>query len=56
MKWLIFTLICFCITPVMFELAGMQRGYDAIGGEVLIPLFPMLLYGIAQDLKGDVKE
>lgn len=51
MKWLLFTAICFVITPYAFYWADLQRGYDATGSEIFIPLIPFLMYGIVKHIK-----
>ena len=39
-KWvLVFSLICLILTPLVFELADKERGYDSIGGEMFFPFF-----------------
>ena len=41
-KWVGFTAICWALTPLAFRLADLERGYDATGGEALIPLLPII--------------
>jgi len=42
--FLLLTGFCWGITPYCFQYADIQRGYDAIGGEAIVPLLPILLY------------
>lgn len=42
--WLLFTGFCWGITPFCFQYAEMWRGYQAIGGEIFVPLLPLFLY------------
>lgn len=41
-SWLFYGL-CFGITPYMFHFADLERGYDATGGEIFIPLLPFVV-------------
>lgn len=43
------------ITPYMFHLADLERGYDATGGELFTPLFPLMVCLLISAVK-DVKE
>lgn len=51
MKWLIFTLLCFTLTPYTFKLAYGQRGYNAVGGEIFILILPIVIYMIVPIFK-----
>jgi hypothetical protein len=51
MKWLVFTLLCFILTPYAAELAYVQRGYSAIGGEMFVPVLPLIGYTLAPIFK-----
>lgn len=41
-RWAALFGICWGLTPILFRLADMERGYDATGGEALIPLIPII--------------
>lgn len=49
--WLIFIGLCIGITPYMFYLADLERGYNATGGEIFIPLLPLLVWAIKDSIK-----
>ena len=58
----IFTGFCLGITPYIFHLANLERGYNAIGGEMFIPLIPLLVWlfhktgkDFIKSMKGEVK-
>ena len=38
------------ITPACFNLAYLQRGYRAIGGEALVPMYGLILWSIWQEV------
>jgi hypothetical protein len=44
---------CFGITPFMFILADQERGFNATGGEMFIPLIPFMIKGLIETMKGD---
>jgi len=61
-KWVWLTMIFLLLTPFVFQLAYMERGYRAVGGEMFFPLIPFLIYAtsktfkeIKEVLKGDAK-
>jgi hypothetical protein len=41
-KWIAFFAVCWGLTPLAFMWADMERGYDSIGGEALIPIIPVI--------------
>lgn len=45
--WLMLFAICWGITPLMFYLGDLERGYDATGGEILIPIIPVIVLLLA---------
>jgi hypothetical protein len=47
---------CFGITPFIFQIADLERGFNATGGEIFIPLIPFLLYSICKSTKEILKE
>lgn len=49
--WWVFLGFCIGIVPYVIHLAKFNRGYNAIGGELLIPLFPFLILGIWKSIK-----
>lgn len=49
-----FTIIWLSLTPLVFLLADMERGYNATGGEIFFPLIPLLIYGFTK-MKEDLK-
>jgi len=47
------------LTPQMFTYADAQRGYNAIGGEMFFPFFPLivwLMWGAVKDTFKDFKQ
>lgn len=42
LKWIIFFAVFWGLTPLFFQLADTERGYAGTGGEVLIPLIPVI--------------
>lgn len=53
--WIIIFAIFFAITPLMFHLADLERGYNATGGEMFVPMIPFLLYAVRSTV-ADLKE
>ena len=53
-KWILLTVIFLLLTPFVFRLADMERGFDATGGEIFFPLIPFLIYAISKTVK-DIK-
>lgn len=49
--WWIFIGFCLGITPYMFYIADLERGYNATGGEIFIPLIPFLVWAIKDSIK-----
>jgi hypothetical protein len=49
--WWIFCGFCFGITPYIFTIADMERGYNATGGEIFIPLIPLLAWAMKDSIK-----
>ena len=50
------TLLIIPFLPAIFKYADVQRGYDATGGEIFIPLFPLIIWLIVKMLKDMFKE
>lgn len=44
------------ITPLAWVYAYQMRGYNAVGGEALMPLFPLIVWVIAASAKEMFKE
>ena len=40
--WWMFCGFCFGITPHIFYLADLERGYNSTGGEIFFPLIPFI--------------
>jgi hypothetical protein len=53
--WWVFVGFCLGISPYIFVLADVQRGYDATGGEIFVPLIPLLIWVIKNSVKGGLK-
>lgn len=49
----IFIGFCFGITPYMFYLADLERGYNATGGEIFIPLIPIIFLLVNKEERKD---
>jgi len=41
-RWMVLAGICWGLTPILFWLADIERGYDGTGGEAIIPLIPII--------------
>lgn len=56
-SWWIFIGLCIGITPYMFHLADLERGYtNGVGGEIFIPFIPILVYMIKDSIKQIMRE
>lgn len=53
--WCAFTAFCWGITPYAFVYADKVRGFDGMGGEIFVPLLPILLYAVLKMMKGVLK-
>ena len=49
--WWVFIGFCLGITPYMFYSADLERGYNATGGEIFIPLIPLLVWAMKDFIK-----
>lgn len=45
-KVILLTVVLLIATPFMNDLVNESRGYEAVGGECLVWLFPILIYGL----------
>ncbi len=55
--WMLIIGFCIGITPYVFQYADSVRGYDAIGGEMFVPIMPIILYlGTRKERKGEHNE
>lgn len=45
-NWWIFIILCFGITPYIFHLADLERGYNATGGEIFVPIILIIMLQI----------
>lgn len=57
--WWIFIGLCLGITPYIFTIADMERGYNATGGEIFVPLIPFLVWAIKdsiKEMKGEIQD
>jgi hypothetical protein len=54
--WCAFTAFCWGITPYAFICADQERGYDATGGEIFIPLIPFILFALVKAFKEIIYE
>jgi hypothetical protein len=43
--------LCIGITPYIFIVADLERGYNATGGEVFIPLLPLFVWMLKDSFK-----
>ena len=41
---LILTVLFLILTPYVFELADIERGYDSTGGEIVFPFLPLIIW------------
>ena len=44
------------LTPLVFYLAYLERGYWAIGGEILFPTIPLLIWAITRTIKDALRK
>lgn len=51
LKWVLFS-IWLVLTPYIFVLADRQRGYEATGGEIVWFLVPLIVWIVADTLRG----
>lgn len=49
--WWVFIGFCLGITPYIFTIADMKRGYNATGGEIFVPLIPLLAWVMKDSIK-----
>lgn len=49
--WWMFCGFCFGITPHMFLVADLERGYNATGGEIFVPLIPFITFFLSKFIK-----
>lgn len=49
---IILTAVCIAVSPACFKWAYLERGYRALGGEVFVPFYGVVLWHIWRDLKG----
>ncbi|MPN11138.1 hypothetical protein SDC9_158439 [bioreactor metagenome] len=50
--WWIFIGLCIGLTPYVFHLADLERGYTSgVGGEIFFPLLPFVLKAIKDSIK-----
>ena len=57
--WWLFVGLCFGLTPYIFQLAEQERGYKAIGGELIFPFIPLIVWClmfVSKDLVKSIKE
>lgn len=54
--WSAFTGFCLGITPYCFQYVELQRGYEAIGSEIFIPMLPVILYPLFDGVMNYIKE
>ena len=49
--WFWLQIIFIALTPLIFRLAYIERGFFAIGGEFLFPLFPLAIWAFVSTVK-----
>jgi len=54
--WFVFIVVFLALTPLVFYLADLERGFNATGGEIFFPLIPFVIWGIAKTIKDLRKE
>ena len=47
-KWLWLTAVCMALTPLVARLAYIERGYAALGGEMVLPLAPLIVWALVR--------
>ena len=47
-KCLWLTAVCLALTPLVARLAYIERGYVALGGEMALPLVPLLVWAFVR--------
>ena len=54
-RWVKLTALFWLLTPLIFYIAYLERGYRAIGGEIFFPLIPLLIWLVVKTVKDDLK-
>lgn len=54
--WSAFTGFCIGITPYCFQYANFYRESNAVGGEMFVPLLPVILYPMFSGMMNSIKE
>lgn len=54
--WCAFTAFCWGITPYAYVYADQERGYDATGGEIFVPLIPFIVFVLVKAFKEIIYE
>jgi len=49
--WILLVILFIALTPFIFHLAYLERGYRAIGGEIFFPLIPFIIWAIVKTAK-----
>jgi len=49
--WFWLTLVFAALTPSAFVFAYLERGYFAVGGEVLFPFIPLLIWMFVKEVE-----
>ena len=52
-KWFWITAVFWALTPLVFMYARYERGGPGIGGEIFVPMLPLLMWAIAAQIKRD---
>lgn len=46
LMWLALFVVCWALTPLAFAAADLERGYDSTGGELLLPILPVIILAL----------
>ena len=58
-KWVLRILVAaatFALVAVLHEVGTAERGFEAVGGEVMVFLLPFIIHGLVQSAKETVEE
>ena len=54
LPFIVVQMLFIAFTPYIFHMARLQRGYDALGGELFFPLIPLIFWAFVDTLKQTV--
>ena len=55
-RWLALIAVFLALTPLVFRLADLERGFQATGGEIFFPLIPLFLWAFVSTIKNSLRK